>query len=148
MAAEIQKLIGRPTTGGLDFQALENAAKQCALRLAAAAVEKYLNQDLSDYSGPQLPCRCGGAATFVERRSKTFQTVLGKVVLARAYYYCAACQSGFCPRDRELGLEHGSESPGIQRMNALTAAMAGFRESSFLLRELAGVDINAMLAII
>ena len=79
----------------------------------------------------------------MDRRSKTFQTVLGEVTLIRAYYYCAACKTGFCPRDRDLGLENGSESPGIQRMNALTAAMVSCQESSLLLRELAGLEINA-----
>ena len=111
--------------------------------MAAAALEKYLNQNLSDHSGPQLPCQCGHRAKWVERRSKSFHTVLGTVTLQRAYYYCADCHTGFCPRDRELGLADGSESPGIQRMNALTAAMVSFQESSLLLRELAGVEINA-----
>ena len=69
--------------------------------------------------------------------------MLGKLTLARAYYYCATCKTGFCPRDRALGLEGGSESGGIQRMNSLTASMVSFREGSLLLRELAGVDINA-----
>lgn len=122
---------------------MENAAKQCALRLAATALEKYLNQDHSDYAGPQLACRCGNPAKSVDRRSKTFLTVLGEVTLWRAYYHCAHCESGFLPRDRELGLEAGSESPGIQRMNALTAAMVSFQEGSLLLQELAGVEINA-----
>ncbi|MBL8228205.1 MAG: ISKra4 family transposase [Bryobacterales bacterium] len=122
---------------------MENAAKQCALRLAATALEKYLNQDHSDYAGPQLACRCGNTAKSLDRRSKTFLTVLGEVTLWRAYYHCAHCESGFFPRDRELGLEDGSESPGIQRMNALTAAMVSFQEGSLLLQELAGVEINA-----
>lgn len=122
---------------------MENAAKQCALRLAATDLEKYLNQDHSDYAGPQLACRCGNPAKSVDRRSKTFLTVLGEVTLWRAYYHCAHCESGFLPRDRELGLEAGSESPGIQRMNALTAAMVSFQEGSLLLQELAGVEINA-----
>jgi hypothetical protein len=143
IAAEVGKLIGRPARGGIDFQALEDAAKQCALRLAATALEKYLNQDHSDYSGPQLPCRCGKAAKSVDRRGKTFQTVLGEVTLWRAYYHCAHCESGFFPRDRELGLEDGSESPGIQRLSALTAAMVSFEEGHLLLKELAGVEINA-----
>jgi hypothetical protein len=140
---EIGRLIGRPAVGGIDFQALENAAKQCALLLAAAALEKYLNQDLSDRSGPHLPCLCGNVANWVERRSKTFQTVLGALTLDRAYYHCPACKTGFFPRDRDLGLTDVSESPGIQRMNALTAAMVSFEECSLLLRELAGVEINA-----
>jgi hypothetical protein len=122
---------------------LENAAKQCALRLAATALEKYLNQDHSDYAGPQLACRCGNPAESVGRRSKTFQTVLGEVTLWRAYYHCAHCKSGFFPRDRDLGLEDGSESPGIQRMTALTASMVSFEEGSLLMKELAGVEINA-----
>lgn len=79
----------------------------------------------------------------MDRRSKTFLTVLGEVTLSRAYYHCAHCASGFFPRDRELGLEDRSESPGIQRMNALTAAMVSFKEGSVLLKELAGVAINA-----
>jgi len=111
--------------------------------LAARALEKYLNQDGSDHSGSHLPCPCGEQARWVERRAKTFHTVLGEVTLQRAYYHCAACKTGFCPRDRALGLEGGSESGGIQRMNSLAAAMVSFREGSLLLRELAGVDIDA-----
>ncbi|MBL8227806.1 MAG: ISKra4 family transposase [Bryobacterales bacterium] len=122
---------------------MEDAAKQCALRLAATALERYLNRDHSDDAGPRLPCRCGRLAKSVGRHEKTFQTVLGEVTLSRAYYHCGSCRSGFFPRDRELGLEGSSESPGIQRMNALTAAMVSFAEGSVLLKELAGVDINA-----
>jgi hypothetical protein len=128
---------------GIDFQALEEASKRCALRLAAHALEKYLNQDHSDHSGPHLPCRCGQQARWVERRSKTFQTVLGEVTLDRAYYHCAQCGAGFCPRDRDLGLEGGSESAGIQRMCSLAAAMVSFDESQMLVRELAGVEVSA-----
>lgn len=90
-----------------------------------------------------LACRCGNPAKSADRRSKTFLTVLGEVTPWRAYYHCAHCESGFFPRDRELSLEAGSESPGIQRMNALTAAMVSFQEGSLLLQELAGVEINA-----
>ena len=38
------------------------------------------------------------------------------VRLERAYYHCEVCESGFCPRDRSLGLEDGSLSPGVLRM--------------------------------
>lgn len=136
-------MIGRPSIDGIDFQALEEASKRCALRLAAQALEKYLNQDHSDHSGPHVPCRCGQPARWVERRSKTFHTVLGAVTLDRAYYHCARCGTGFCPRDRDLGLEGGSESAGIQRMCSLAAAMVSFAESQMLVRELAGVEVSA-----
>jgi hypothetical protein len=46
---------------GLDFEALEMAARRQALRLAARALEQRLNADTSDYVGPELPCPCGGS---------------------------------------------------------------------------------------
>ena len=35
------------------------------------------------------------------RRAKTIRTA----PLERAYYHCASCRTGFCPRDRTLGIE-------------------------------------------
>ena len=127
----------------MDLEAVELAARGGALRLAAQAIETYLNQDRSDYAGPQLACRCGAAARYVERRAKTFDSVLGPLRLERAYYYCAACGQGFCPRDRALGLEQSSRSPGVQRMIGLLGARVSFQEGSMLLKELAALEMNA-----
>ena len=84
----------------LDFEALETAARRQALRLAAHALEQRLNTDTSDYVGPELPCSCGAPAQYHGRHQKTFESVLGPLHLERAYYHCAQCESGFCPRDR------------------------------------------------
>src|ERR1039457_4796767 len=59
------------------------------------------------------------------------------------YYHCAQCQSGFCPRDRHLGLEMFSLTPGVLRMTGSAAALVSFVESGGLLRELAGVEVSA-----
>jgi len=122
------------------------AARRQALRLAARALEQRLNADLSDHAGPQLPCRCGGVAEYHGRHQKTFESVLGPLVLERAYYHCAQCQSGFCPRDRALRLEWFSLTPGVLRMTGSTAALVSFEESSALLHELAGVGVSAKQA--
>jgi len=114
-----------------------------ALQLAARAVEGRLNADGSDHAGANCPCSCGQAARYVGRRPKTFQSVLGELTLQRAYYHCAACGRGFCPRDRALGMEGGSLSPAVMRMVGLTAAMVSFAETSELLDELAGVALDA-----
>ena len=63
--------------------------------------------------------------------------------LQRAYYHCEQCESGFCPRDRALGLESFSLTPGVLRMTASAAALLSFQESSGLLHELAGVEVSA-----
>jgi hypothetical protein len=126
----------------LDFEALETAARRQALRLAARALEQRLNADTSDHAGPELPCSCGEPAQYHGRHQKTFESVLGPLHLERAYYHCAQCQSGFCPRDRALRLELFSLTPGVLRMTGSTAALVSFAESSALLHELAGVEVS------
>src|ERR1035437_5149144 len=96
---EIEALLGRQSIRDLDFEAVEMAARRQALRLAARALEQRLNADTSDHAGAELPCSCGGPAQYHGRHQKTFESVLGPLHLERAYYHCAKCQSGFCPRD-------------------------------------------------
>ena len=52
-----------------------------------------------------------------------------------------AVRGGLCPRDRVLGLEGGSLSPGVLRMAGLVGAMVSFEEGHELLHELAGVNV-------
>jgi hypothetical protein len=118
------------------------AARRQALRLAARALEQRLNADTSDHAGAELPCSCGQPAPYRGRHEKTFESVLGPLRLERAYYHCAQCQSGFCPRDRALRLELFSLTPGVLRMTGSTAALVSFEESSTLLHELAGVEVS------
>jgi hypothetical protein len=110
--------------------------------VAARVLEQWLNADLTDHAGPALPCSCGGMAQYHGRHEKTFESVLGPLHLERAYYHCEKCQSGFCPRDRQLRLEMFSLTPGVLRMTGSTAALVSFEESSALLHELAGVEVS------
>jgi uncharacterized protein UPF0236 len=121
---------------------VEMAARRQALRLAARALEQRLNADTTDHVGPELSCSCGEPAQYRGRHQKTFESVLGPLRLERAYYHCAKCQGGFCPRDRALRLELFSLTPGVVRMTGSTAALASFEESSTLLHELAGVEVS------
>lgn len=121
---------------------MEMAARRQALRLAARALEQRLNADTSDHAAPELPCSCGGPAQYHGRHEKTVESVLGPLHLERAYYHCKKCQSGFCPRDRDLRLELFSLTPGVLRMTGSTAALVSFEESSALLHELAGVEVS------
>ncbi len=139
---EIEALLGRQAIRDLDFEAVEMAARRQALRLTARALEQRLNADTSDHTGSEVPCSCGEPAQYHGRHQKTFESVLGPLHLERAYYYCAQCQSGFCPRDRALRLEIFSLTPGVLRMTGSTAAMVSFEESSALLQELAGVEVS------
>jgi hypothetical protein len=140
--AEIEALIGPGTVDGLDFEAIETAARRRVLRIAARAVERRLNADRSDHRGPTFPCACGKEARYAGRHAKTFHSALGELCLERAYYHCEACRSGFCPRDRALGLEGASLSPAVTRMVGRVGAMVSFAEGSELMDELAGVAVD------
>jgi hypothetical protein len=114
------------------------------LAVAARAVEQRLNADTADHNGPTMPCpQCGEPARYAGRRRKTVESVLGPLTLQRAYYHCAACDAGHCPRDRALGLAGTALSPAVTRMVGAVGALVSFAEGQALLRELAGVDVEA-----
>jgi hypothetical protein len=139
---EVEALVGPGGADTLDFEAVEVAVRRQALRLAARVVAQRLNADTSDQAGPTWPCACGQPARYAGRRPKAFATVLGPLTLERAYYHCAACAAGFCPRDQALGLEGTSLSPAVTRMVGVVGALVSFQEGSELLRELAGVEVT------
>lgn len=126
----------------MDLEALETAVRRQVLELGARAVEAHLNADHCDTQSFRS-CPCGARARYAGRRTKRFQTALGQMRLERAYYHCGQCGEGFCPRDRELGLQGSSLSPAVARMVAVAAASVSFQESSQLLSELAGVAVGA-----
>ena len=125
-----------------DFEALEQALRRQALGLAGQAMARHFNADDSDHSSSTTACACGGVAHYTGRRGKTFTTLLGPVTLDRAYYHCAACRRGSCPRDRDLGLQETSLSPAATRLVGLTAVEVSFVKASELLAALAGVAVG------
>jgi len=123
---------------------VETALRRKALEWTGRLLAAHLNGDFGDYEGPQRSCPfCGQSARYVDRRAKDFSTVLGVLRLERAYYCCAHCHQGHCPRDAALGLDSCSLSPGLRRMIGIVASLASFEESSRLLQDLAGVQAHA-----
>lgn len=140
MEAELRRFLGEDHGTVGDLAQLESRAKELALSLAARAVERLLNA--GGRCQRQVVCGCGRPARYVGQRPKFIQTVLGVIRVWRAYYHCSHCRRGFCPRDKELGVEGGCLSPGVVRMIALVGASVSFEEGSELMRELAGVVVG------
>ncbi len=139
---EIETLVGRQAVADLDFEALEVAVRQQVLQLAGKAVEQRFNADLSDEASTRVRCSCGSEARYAGRRTKQVASVLGPLRLERAYYHCASCGHGYCPRDEHLSIENTSLSPALTRMVGTVGAMVSFQEGSELLTELAGVAVD------
>ena len=142
MVAEVARLVGDGAPGGVDFEALKRACRDAALGIMGRMVANRLNADRGDTRG-SAACRCGADASYVDRRAKTFTTVLGSMTLERAWYHCPPCGRGFSPRDRALGLENASLSPAVRRMVGIAAGEMSFGHASAALRELAGLEVGA-----
>jgi hypothetical protein len=113
----------------LDLGALEVTVRRQALQFAGCAVQQRLNADHTDQDASQARCGSGQMARYTGRREKAFERVLEPLKLQRAYFHWAACGQGFCPRDRQLGLENTSPSPAVTRMMAAVGAYRDEHES-------------------
>jgi hypothetical protein len=122
---------------------METIIRKEAFNIAARFLEKMINTNASDYAGSSVTCIfCGAQARYVDRRAKSFITSLGEIRLERAYYNCASCGHGWCPKDEALGFGDSSLSPAVTRMVGLVASAGSFLEGSKLLSELAGIDVT------
>jgi hypothetical protein len=70
-------------------------------------------------------------------------TVLGPVLVMRAWYQCAGCGRGFASRDEQLGVAGTSLSPGLAQMIARAGAEVPFGTAAELVAGLAGITVNA-----
>ncbi|MGV7724192.1 MULTISPECIES: ISKra4 family transposase [Mycobacterium] len=120
---------------------MELAIRTAMTQLGASLLQQLLAAD-TGHRGPHIDCRAGHHAVFVGYRDKNLDTVLGRVVLRRAYYHCAMCKRGIVPRDDDLGVTDASLSPGLRRMVARTAAAEPFATAADLLAELAGIRLT------
>lgn len=143
LIAELQVLLSGDLSDDFDFEAFESTIRKKLMQIAARLIERYLNADQSDCLASSHACSCGGDAKYKGRRKKEFSSMVGIIVLERAYYHCCMCGSGFSPRDRVLKLEGRSMTGGLMRLIASVSAMVSFQESSDLLKELAVVEVEA-----
>jgi hypothetical protein len=125
----------------MDMEATENALREMGHRLGGSLLEKLLNGRGGRIS-KQVECGKGHQAGMVEMRTKRVTTVLGKVEIERAYYYCKECEDGVIPKDQELDIVGTSLSPGVRRMIGRVGGKEPFDEGRADLEELAGVIVS------
>ena len=75
-------------------------------------------------------------------RSKRVLTMVGDVVVKRAYYHCPDCRTGQIPYDRASGLSAHQLSNRLAAAASLLAAHSSFAEASRMLQELIGVVVD------
>lgn len=112
-------------------------------KIGSVVLEKFLNADVCRIEKREMKCECSGSGKFVDVREKELLTVVGKIRLKRAYYYDEGSRRGWCPKDKELGVEGSSFSPGVQRMMCRVGSSRSYGLAEEDLRELADLSVNA-----
>ena len=112
-------------------------------KIGSVVLEKFLNADVYRIEKREMGCECSGAGKFVDVREKELLTVVGKIHLKRAYYYDKDCGHGWCPKDKELGIEESMFSPGVQRMMGRVGSSRPYAQGEEDMSELAGLSVNA-----
>jgi hypothetical protein len=124
------------------LEASEMAIRAAMHKVGGVCLGQVINADGGGYRGSSVACGHGHEGEFIDYRQKQLLTVLGEVAVGRAYYYCASCQCGIIPKDRELDIVGSSFSPGVRRMMGHVGAKEPFVAGREDLEKLAGVKLK------
>ena len=113
--------------------------------IGCKVLENLLNADDGGYRGIAIPCEKGHTSVFVDYREKKLLTVLGGVIVNRAYYHDKECHSGFCPKDHDLDIVKTGYSPGVRRLMSKVGAMRPFGLGHQDLHELADIRVYRLV---
>jgi hypothetical protein len=124
---------------------VELALRAGLTQLGGGLLEGLLAAD-TGHRGAAVGCGAGHRAGFVSYRRKAVDTVLGRVIIRRAWYHCHQCGHGLAPRDADLGVAGQVMSPGLRKMAARAAAAVPFARAAALVGELAGITLTGKRA--
>ena len=122
-----------------DFQHLEHKILENVMELGRRSMETILASAAREEPVPvPKEGRCGHALKRAGEREKTVITLMGPIVITRAYYHCKEKKQGeeapapkcpgTIPFDEQWGLTRRQASPGVQRVIAKWAARLTFEE--------------------
>ncbi len=85
---------------------------------------------------------CREPAKFVGYRPKTLMSLLGAIRVARAYYHCPRCRSGFVPWDQTLRLSSEALTPASREVACMAGVLSSFAEAATaVLPKLSGLRV-------
>ena len=104
--------------------------------LSTALVEQRYRAEQEQRHAPCPQCGRQVAARGVV--SRTVETLVGEVELARPSFYCVPCGQGFAPLDAALGVAPGRKPFDVQQAAAKLATEGPYETAQALLQELTG----------
>lgn len=86
--------------------------------------------------------RCGRVVSARPVETRTLETLIGAVHVARPYFYCEPCQHGFYPLDEALGLAGGRKQFDLQKAAAKLTVEVPYDTAQELFADLTGVPLS------
>ena len=114
---------------------LTEAVRQERAALTGAMVGAYVEKGYGGYLHQEYaPCPvCGVLVKARPARSRTVETLIGRITLQRPYFYCAACAKGFYPLDEALRLSPDTKQYDVQQAATELALEMPYEEAARLL---------------
>jgi len=122
--------------GEADITRIEEIAEELGHTVAEEVTKELGREQVERPEGNQALCPCGQVARFKGHYGLEVVTAHGRLRVARAYYYCAACGHGFCPLDRRWGLGPAHTTPTVQARVTVLAAHLPYTQAPTVLRQL------------
>lgn len=139
-----------------DFQELEQQVQVESREFGRSCLEALLEKKAKEQgSAARREGRCGHRQRLVGNRSRQILTVLGPIVVHRAYYQClrdkrgqaeakeAICTHGEAPFDRQWGWNTQRSSPGVQKAVSYLSAQLTFEGVAEAVSRLLALDMSA-----
>ena len=123
---------------------LTHAVWACRQELTGQLTTMLLEQRFAaEQAQRQAPCpQCGRVVEARAVPTRTVETLVGKVEVARPYFYCVPCGHGFAPLEAVLGLAAGRKQFDLQRAAAKLTAEVPYETARELFADLTGVSLG------
>jgi hypothetical protein len=125
---------------------LESEALRVARRVVRPFVQAKMQTRLDALDEQQAgTTRCGECNRSMQsqgRRSRSWDGVVGPLVLKRRYSYCEPCKKGRAPAQEALGLPEGDFTPQLEQVGTMMATTVPFGMATQLLDKLCGIEVS------
>jgi hypothetical protein len=139
-----------------DFQEMEQSIQVESRAFGRSCLEAVLERKAKEQgSAARREGSCGHHQRLVGTRPRQILTLLGPIVIHRAYYQCqrdkeeqreteeVACTHGEAPFDHQWGLNRQRSSPGVQKVVSYLSALLTLSGVAEAVSRLLSLDISA-----
>lgn len=140
----LDTLEGHMTNPKPTLEELTQAVWKCRQELTGQLTATLLEQRFATEQGQrQAPCpQCGRVVEARAVPTRTVETLVGKVEVARPYFYCVPCGHGFAPLEAAWGLAEGRKQFDLQRAAVRLTTEVPYETARELFSELTGMSLG------